>query len=50
LGFIIYPGKLTAEPCFRVGTIGRLFPSDVEALLTAMRRVLREMGVTPVTA
>lgn len=50
LGFIIYPGKLTAEPCFRVGTIGRLFPSDVEALLMAMRRVLGEMGVAPVTA
>ena len=47
LGFIIYPGKLTAEPCFRVGTIGRLFPSDIETLLTAMRRVLGEMGVAP---
>jgi len=50
LGFIIYPGKLTAEPCFRVGTIGRLFPPDIEALLTAMRRVLGEMGVAPITA
>jgi 2-aminoethylphosphonate-pyruvate transaminase len=50
LGFIIYPGKLTAEPCFRVGTIGHLYPPDVEALLTAMRRVLEEMGVAPVTA
>ncbi|MGD0860781.1 MAG: 2-aminoethylphosphonate--pyruvate transaminase [Terracidiphilus sp.] len=43
-GFIIYPGKLTAEPCFRIGTIGRLFPADIEALLAAMRRVLEEMG------
>ena len=50
LGFIIYPGKLTAEPCFRVGTIGRLFPPDIEALLTAMRRVLGEMGVASITA
>jgi 2-aminoethylphosphonate-pyruvate transaminase len=47
LGFIIYPGKLTAEPCFRIGTIGRLSPPDIEALLTAMRRVLGEMGVAP---
>jgi 2-aminoethylphosphonate-pyruvate transaminase len=47
LGFIIYPGKLTAEPCFRIGTIGHLFPPDIEALLTAMRRVLGEMGVAP---
>lgn len=50
LGFIIYPGKLTSEPCFRIGTIGCLSPSDVEALLTGMRRVLGEMGVTSVTA
>ena len=43
LGFIIYPGKLTAEPCFRIGTIGRLTPPDIDALLAAMRRVLGEM-------
>ena len=47
LGFIIYPGKLTAEPCFRVGTIGRLVPLDIDALLTAIRRVLEEMEVAP---
>jgi 2-aminoethylphosphonate-pyruvate transaminase len=47
LGFIIYPGKLTTEPCFRIGTIGRLFPADIEALLLAMRRVLEEMGIAP---
>jgi 2-aminoethylphosphonate-pyruvate transaminase len=47
LGFIIYPGKLTAEPCFRIGTIGHLFPTDIEALLMAIRRVLREIGVAP---
>ncbi len=44
-GFVIYPGKLTAEPCFRIGTIGQLIPPDIEALLEAMRRVLEEMGV-----
>ncbi len=43
-GFVIYPGKLTAEPCFRIGTIGRLSPADVEALLKAMRSVLETMG------
>jgi 2-aminoethylphosphonate-pyruvate transaminase len=46
-GFIIYPGKLTEEPCFRIGTIGRLFPQDIEALIEAMKRVLEEMGVAP---
>ncbi len=45
-GFVIYPGKLTAEPCFRVGTVGRLHPADIEALLTAMQSVLNELGVT----
>jgi 2-aminoethylphosphonate-pyruvate transaminase len=44
LGFIIYPGKLTQEPCFRVGTIGRLSTPDIEGLIAAMRRVLGEMG------
>jgi 2-aminoethylphosphonate-pyruvate transaminase len=47
LGFIIYPGKLTTQPCFRIGTIGRLFPTDIEALLLAIQRVLKEMGAAP---
>ena len=47
LGFIIYPGKLTSAPCFRIGTIGRLSPSDIDALLVGIRRVLQEMGVAP---
>jgi 2-aminoethylphosphonate-pyruvate transaminase len=46
-GFVIYPGKLTAEPCFRIGTIGRLSPADIEALLKAMRSVLETMGAAP---
>jgi 2-aminoethylphosphonate-pyruvate transaminase len=44
-GFVIYPGKLTAEPCFRIGTIGRINPSDIEALLENIRLVLGEMGM-----
>ncbi|MGD0547023.1 MAG: 2-aminoethylphosphonate--pyruvate transaminase [Terracidiphilus sp.] len=46
-GFVIYPGKLTTEPCFRIGTVGRLHPADMEALLAAMRSSLEEMGVAP---
>jgi 2-aminoethylphosphonate-pyruvate transaminase len=45
LGFVIYPGKLTAEACFRIGTIGRLSPPDIEGLLAAIRQVLLEMDV-----
>jgi 2-aminoethylphosphonate-pyruvate transaminase len=44
-GFVIYPGKLTQEPCFRIGTIGQLSPPDIEALLAAMGLVLDEMEV-----
>jgi 2-aminoethylphosphonate-pyruvate transaminase len=34
-GFLIYPGKLSQEPCFRIGTIGRLDARDIERLLEA---------------
>ncbi|MFQ5792967.1 MAG: 2-aminoethylphosphonate--pyruvate transaminase, partial [Acidobacteriota bacterium] len=32
-GFLIYPGKLTEAHCFRIASIGRIFPNDVDALL-----------------
>jgi 2-aminoethylphosphonate-pyruvate transaminase len=44
-GFVIYPGKLSDAPCFRIGTIGRLFPADIQALLAAVCEVIAEMGV-----
>jgi 2-aminoethylphosphonate-pyruvate transaminase len=43
---VIYPGKVGAADCFRIGSIGRLFPPDFEALLGAVRRALDAMGVT----
>jgi 2-aminoethylphosphonate-pyruvate transaminase len=42
-GFIIYPGKLTRENTFRIGTIGRLFEADIRALLAAIGRTLEAM-------
>ena len=39
-GYLIYPGKVTHADCFRIGTIGRIFPHDVEGLLAAIRAVL----------
>ena len=42
---MIYPGKTTKAESFRLGSIGRLFPSDMEALVAALRDVLREAGV-----
>ena len=50
-GFLIYPGKITATDCFRIGTIGQIFPRDVDALLDAIRETLAELGVpVPLTA
>jgi 2-aminoethylphosphonate-pyruvate transaminase len=45
LGFAIYPGKLSYDSCFRIGTIGRISTADIEALLSAISRVLHDMGV-----
>jgi 2-aminoethylphosphonate-pyruvate transaminase len=45
-GFVIYPGKVSSTDCFRIGNIGRLFESDIRALLTAIRETLDEMGIT----
>jgi len=41
-GFVIYPGKLTQVDTFRIGTIGRLFPEDLEQLVNAIRATLEE--------
>ena len=32
---MIYPGKLTKADCFRLGNIGRLFPTDIEQVPAA---------------
>ncbi len=36
-GFVIYPGKVSAADCFRIGTIGDVYPDDIHELLTAIR-------------
>ena len=36
-GFIIYPGKMTDLPTFRLGNIGDVYPSDMAALVEAIR-------------
>ena len=35
-GFVIYPGKVTDTPCFRIGHIGEVYPQDMENLLSAL--------------
>src|SRR5437016_3290183 len=44
-GFIIYPGKISRANTFRIGSIGRIFPGDIEALLGAVGSALREMEI-----
>jgi 2-aminoethylphosphonate-pyruvate transaminase len=45
LGFVIYPGKLSQEACFRIGTIGRLGTEDMKNLLQAIGSVMDQMGM-----
>lgn len=45
-GYVIYPGKVGAADCFRIGSIGRIFPGDMRALLAAIRRYLEDAGIS----
>jgi 2-aminoethylphosphonate-pyruvate transaminase len=44
-GYVIYPGKLTVAPSFRIGCIGRLGPDEMRGALDAIGATLAEMGV-----
>ena len=44
-GFIIYPGKLTRAPSFRIGCIGAIGPADMTAAVAATAEALAAMGV-----
>ena len=39
-GYVIYPGKLTDKPTFRIGTIGDLYPKDYEDLCRCLEDYL----------
>ncbi|MGI6636083.1 MAG: 2-aminoethylphosphonate--pyruvate transaminase [Christensenellales bacterium] len=39
-GFIIYPGKLTSMPTFRIGHIGDVYPADMRALVAAIQECM----------
>jgi 2-aminoethylphosphonate-pyruvate transaminase len=43
--YVIYPGKVSEADCFRIGSIGRIFPADIRALLAAIRETLEVMEV-----
>ena len=44
-GFVLYPGKLTVAPSFRIGCIGHLFEDDMHQALGAIEKTMGEMGV-----
>ncbi len=44
-GFVIYPGKVSDAECFRIGTVGRIFPVDIDSLLSAIKSSLSEMDI-----
>jgi 2-aminoethylphosphonate-pyruvate transaminase len=44
-GYVIYPGKLTHENCFRIGTIGRISREDMGSLISSIREALNGMNV-----
>jgi 2-aminoethylphosphonate-pyruvate transaminase len=44
-GYVIYPGKVSNADCFRIGTVGRIFPSDITSLLAAVGETLKEMQI-----
>jgi 2-aminoethylphosphonate-pyruvate transaminase len=43
-GFILYPGKLTKLPTFRLGNIGDVYPADMEALVNAVGAYRKKRG------
>jgi 2-aminoethylphosphonate-pyruvate transaminase len=44
-GFVIYPGKVSDADCFRIGTIGHIFPEDLKALIAAVGQTLKDMQI-----
>ena len=44
-GYVLYPGKLTVAPSFRVGCIGHLDADDMHAALAVIKGILGDMGV-----
>jgi 2-aminoethylphosphonate-pyruvate transaminase len=44
-GMVIYPGKVSHADCFRIGTIGQIFPEQVEALVSGIESVLGQMQI-----
>ena len=44
--FVLYPGKVSEAACFRIGTIGHVFPDDMKQLVASAREVLNGMSAS----
>ncbi len=44
-GYVIYPGKLTVAPSFRIGCIGHLGETEMRGALAAIEETLKDFGV-----
>ncbi|MGI9501372.1 MAG: 2-aminoethylphosphonate--pyruvate transaminase, partial [Geminicoccaceae bacterium] len=44
-GYVIYPGKLTVAPSFRIGCIGQVMPEDMEQAVAVIGEELMAMGI-----
>ena len=45
-GYVLYPGKLTVTPSFRIGCIGHLGANEMRDCLVTIKNILHTMGVT----
>ena len=45
-GYVIYPGKLTLAPSFRIGCIGRLGSTEMRGAVAAVEQILEAMEVS----
>lgn len=43
--FVIYPGKVSDAETFRIGTIGHVFPADIDLLVKAFDECVAELGL-----
>lgn len=41
-GYVLYPGKLTDEDTFRIGTIGDIYKNDIEQLISIIEKYMKE--------
>jgi len=39
-GFVIYPGKVSKADCFRIGTIGDVWPRDLDKFIEAIKTAM----------